>query len=104
MPLAQTTGPHRDLVGELTSAVRAQGLTMGLYHSMYGHANRCACHMTSGRFEWFNPNWLADQADNFQTNTFVVEKTLPGHLTAVTMYMHVMPRRAVRHRQHLPAR
>ncbi len=35
-PYTQTTGPHRDLVGELTAAVRAQNLTMGLYHSMYG--------------------------------------------------------------------
>ena len=28
-------GPHRDLVGELTSAVKAIGLRMGLYYSLY---------------------------------------------------------------------
>ena len=39
----QTAGPHRDLVGELTAAVKQTGVTMGLYHSM---------------FEWFNPNFL----------------------------------------------
>jgi hypothetical protein len=33
-------GPHRDLVGELTTSVRNVGLHMGLYHSI---------------FEWFHP-------------------------------------------------
>jgi alpha-L-fucosidase len=28
-------GPHKDLVGLLTDAVRAKGLRMGLYHSLY---------------------------------------------------------------------
>ncbi|MFB3785259.1 MAG: alpha-L-fucosidase [bacterium] len=32
--------PHRDLVGELTAAVRSRGLTMGCYYSLY---------------EWYNP-------------------------------------------------
>ena len=40
-------GPHRDLLGELTSAVRKkEGLHMGLYYSLY---------------EWFNPLWLKDR-------------------------------------------
>jgi alpha-L-fucosidase len=34
------TGPHRDLVGELTKAVRDRGLRMGLYYSLY---------------EWYHP-------------------------------------------------
>lgn len=36
------SGPHRDLVGELTKAVRSQGLKMGLYYSIW---------------DWFNPYW-----------------------------------------------
>jgi alpha-L-fucosidase len=35
--------PHRDLVGDLTNAVRAAGLRMGLYYSLY---------------EWYNPLYL----------------------------------------------
>ena len=56
-------GPHRDLVGELTSAVRKRGgMTMGLYHSL---------------FEWFNPLYLADKAAGFNTSTYVNEVYLP---------------------------
>ena len=37
------SGPHRDLVGELTQAVREQtDLKMGLYYSIW---------------DWFNPYW-----------------------------------------------
>jgi len=38
-------GPKRDLLGELSQAVREQGLRMGLYYSLY---------------EWFNPLYLKD--------------------------------------------
>lgn len=38
-------GPHRDLAGELTEAVKAAGLKMGFYYSMY---------------EWFNPLYRND--------------------------------------------
>ncbi|MEE4116262.1 MAG: alpha-L-fucosidase [Marinilabiliaceae bacterium] len=31
---SMTVGPHRDIVGELTNAVRAQGMKMGLYYSI----------------------------------------------------------------------
>jgi hypothetical protein len=34
--VAADNGPHRDLVGDLTTAVRAKGLHMGLYHSLFG--------------------------------------------------------------------
>jgi alpha-L-fucosidase len=43
-------GPKRDLVGELTAAVRKRGLEMGFYFSLY---------------EWFNPLWLAGNADDY---------------------------------------
>ncbi len=43
-------GPKRDLVGELTTAVRDQNLEMGFYYSLY---------------EWFNPLWLAGNTDEF---------------------------------------
>ena len=36
------SGPRRDLVGDLTRAVRAEGLKMGLYYSIW---------------DWFNPYW-----------------------------------------------
>ncbi len=38
-------GPHRDLTGELTRAVRAAGLRMGLYFSLY---------------EWYHPVYRSD--------------------------------------------
>ncbi|MHC4076215.1 MAG: alpha-L-fucosidase [Planctomycetota bacterium] len=39
-------GPKRDIVGDLTDAVRKKGLRMGLYYSLY---------------EWYNPLWLTDK-------------------------------------------
>jgi len=39
------TGPKRDLLGDLTGAVRARGLKMGFYYSLY---------------EWYNPLYLHD--------------------------------------------
>ena len=36
------SGPKRDLTGDLTNAVRAEGLKMGLYYSIW---------------DWFNPYW-----------------------------------------------
>jgi alpha-L-fucosidase len=59
-------GAKRDLVGELTTAVRAQGLEMGLYYSLY---------------EWFNPLWLAgDRA------AFVERHLFPQFKDLVTRY------------------
>lgn len=43
---AVTGTPKRDLLGDLTEAVRKEGLRMGYYYSLY---------------EWFNPLWLADK-------------------------------------------
>lgn len=49
-------GPNRDVTGELSAAVKAAGLHLGLYHSL---------------FEWYAPTYLADKASNFTTHTFV---------------------------------
>lgn len=64
-------GPHKDLVGEVAAAVRKQGITFGLYHSKY---------------EWFNPLYLRDKANNWQTHDFVTQKTLPELYEIVNRY------------------
>ena len=43
---AVETGPKRDVLGDLSEAVRAKGLRMGYYYSLY---------------EWYNPLWLTDK-------------------------------------------
>jgi len=43
---AVSAGPHRDLLGSLTEAVRRKGIKMGFYYSLY---------------EWYNPLWLNDK-------------------------------------------
>jgi alpha-L-fucosidase len=58
-------GPHIDFVGELTKAVRAQGLRMGLYYSLY---------------EWFNPIYLSD------VNAYVSEHMIPQIKDIVQTY------------------
>lgn len=64
-------GPHRDLVGNLTSSVRAAGLHMGLYHSLR---------------EWYNPLYEQDNADNCSTTTFVDEVLQPTLKDMVLKY------------------
>jgi len=58
-------GPHRDLLGELSEAVRARGLRFGLYYSLY---------------EWYNPLWLSDRA------RFVDQHLFPQFKDVVTRY------------------
>ncbi|MFA6451091.1 MAG: alpha-L-fucosidase [bacterium] len=58
-------GPHRDIVGDLSKAVRAKGLKMGLYYSLY---------------EWFHPWYLSDQA------LFVDSHMFPQIKEVVTRY------------------
>lgn len=41
-----TAGPHKDLVGELLSAIKKTSVHPGLYYSLY---------------EWYNPLWLTDK-------------------------------------------
>ena len=63
-------GPRRDVTGEVSAAVKAAGMHLGLYHSM---------------FEWLNPAFLADQAANFTTRAFP-PKTLGELRDLVTRY------------------
>jgi len=58
-------GPHRDLVGELSEAVRARGLRMGLYYSLY---------------EWYHPLYLTD------VRRYVDEHMLPQLKDVVRRY------------------
>jgi alpha-L-fucosidase len=58
-------GPHRDLCGELTDAVKKQGLHMGFYYSL---------------FEWFNPTYLNDFP------SYVDEHMIPQMKDLVTRY------------------
>jgi alpha-L-fucosidase len=59
-------GPKRDLVGELSAAVRRRELEMGFYFSLY---------------EWFNPLWLAGDTD-----AFVTRHLFPQFKDLVTRY------------------
>lgn len=53
-------GPHQNLVQELKEAVKRNStLTFGLYYSL---------------MEWFNPKYVNDKRNNFQTSEFVDEK------------------------------
>ncbi|MEZ5354028.1 MAG: alpha-L-fucosidase [Bryobacteraceae bacterium] len=62
---AASIGPSRDLLGDLTDAVRAEGLRMGYYYSLY---------------EWYNPLWLADR------KRFIAEHMVPQFKELVTRY------------------
>lgn len=62
---AVTGTPNRDLLGDLTNAVRAQGLKMGYYYSLY---------------EWFNPLWQTDK------KRFVTDHMFPQFKDLVTKY------------------
>ena len=58
-------GPKRDLLGDLTDAVRRKGLRAGIYYSLY---------------EWYNPLWLTDKA------RYVEEHMFPQFKDVVTRY------------------
>ena len=62
---AVDVGPRRDLLGDLTEAVREQGLHMGIYYSLY---------------EWYNPLWVADRA------LYVEKHMFPQFKDVVTRY------------------
>src|SRR5580658_4390800 len=58
-------GPKRDLLGDLSDAVRRKGLRMGVYYSLY---------------EWYNPLWLSDKP------RYVREHMFPQFKDLVTRY------------------
>lgn len=62
---AVDTGPHRDLLGDLSQAVRARQIRMGYYYSLY---------------EWYNPLWLADK------NRYIADHMHPQFKDLVTRY------------------
>lgn len=62
---AVDVGPHRDLAGDLIKAVKAEGIRMGYYYSLY---------------EWFNPLYRAD------VNRYVDEHMMPQMKDLVTRY------------------
>ncbi|OXU22311.1 hypothetical protein TSAR_003392 [Trichomalopsis sarcophagae] len=65
-------GPHRDLVGELAEAIRRNTeIRFGLYHSLY---------------EWFNPLYLEDKKNNFNTDNFVLNKIIPEMKELIKQY------------------
>jgi len=71
-------GPRRDLLGELSRAVKNttsphtnRQLKFGVYHSLY---------------EWFNPLYLQDKKNKWSTRHFVDLKTLPELYDLVERY------------------
>lgn len=58
-------GPHRDLCGDLTDAVKKEGLHMGFYYSLY---------------EWYNPLYKSD------LNAYVDQHMIPQLKDLVTRY------------------
>ena len=61
-------GPKRDLLGDLTDAVRRKGLRMGFYYSLY---------------EWYNPLWLTDKPRYIREHMFPQFKDAGDPLQAV---------------------
>ena len=61
---AVEVGPKRDVLGDLTDAVRRRGLRMGYYYSLY---------------EWYNPLWLYDKPRYVREHVFPQFKDLVTH-------------------------
>ncbi len=62
---AMDAGPHRDLVGEIFTALRKTSVHPGLYYSLY---------------EWYNPIWLKDH------NRYVTEHAWPQMKDVIDTY------------------
>ncbi len=61
---AMEAGPHRDVLGELSEAVRRKAIRMGYYYSLY---------------EWYNPLWLSDKKRYVSEHMFPQFKDLVTH-------------------------
>ena len=70
---SQAVGPKRDLVGDLTRAVRAKGLRMGLYYSIIEWESNWTHRTESG---YFLPKWLVDKY-SIPDDKYVDEHMLP---------------------------
>ncbi|XP_046401270.1 alpha-L-fucosidase-like isoform X2 [Ischnura elegans] len=68
---AMDVGPKRDLMGELSLAVRQAGLKFGAYYSL---------------FEWYNPLYGKDKKSNFSTHEYVIKKMFPELIEMVSTY------------------
>ncbi|XP_006883722.1 PREDICTED: tissue alpha-L-fucosidase [Elephantulus edwardii] len=68
---SEDVGPHRDLVGELGTALQSRDIRYGLYHSL---------------LEWFHPLYLLDKKNGFKTQYFVNSKTMPELYDLVNRY------------------
>ncbi|KAK3612042.1 hypothetical protein CHS0354_021724 [Potamilus streckersoni] len=65
-------GPSKDLVGMLADSIRRRtNLHFGLIYSL---------------FEWFNPLFMQDEANGFQTDDYVARKGLPELYDIVNRY------------------
>jgi alpha-L-fucosidase len=62
---AAEIGPHRDILGDLSEAVRSKNVRIGYYYSLY---------------EWYNPMWLNDKP------RYVREHMFPQFKDLVTRY------------------
>ena len=52
------SGPKRDLVGDLTTAVRDEGIKMGMYYSIW---------------DWYNPYWTKQQQQIMSSGSLTVD-------------------------------
>lgn len=69
---AKDIGSHRDVLGELCSAVRRKtALKFGIYYSQY---------------EWFHPQYKFDKLRNYTEDKFVSQKTMPEMADLVMTY------------------
>jgi len=75
---AMDIGPKRDILGDLAAEVKKQvspytnkRMKFGIYHSLY---------------EWYNPLYRFDKANNFATQHFVDAKTMPELYDLVEKY------------------
>lgn len=64
-------GPKRDLVGELSKAVKEKDLKFGVYYSLY---------------EWHNPIYLSDKKNNFTTRKYPSTKMWPEIQQLINVY------------------